>query len=166
MNTKEFVEKEDNLIRAIKEGKPILDKQLKWAQMSDHINRINRPYIQSNNQQPKDRPIRFGDFVQIKSKLGLTLTFDLWTTTFVPTNTGPKLGKKEFILLASKFNGQSDPNPISRNVFQISKVPGEDYSDEVLRHGMKFRLIAPSDRFGKEVFYIIKCNSMQLNLFP
>lgn len=152
MDTKEFVEKEDELIRALREGKLPLDNQLKWAKMSDHINLINRPYVQAKDQQPKDRPIRFGDFVQIKSKTGLTLTFDLWTTTFVPTNKGPKLGKKEFILLASTFNGQADVNPISRNVFQISKVPGEEYSDDLLRHGVKFRLIAPSDRFGKEVF--------------
>jgi hypothetical protein len=151
MNTQEFVEKEDSLIKAIREGKLPLDNQLKWANMADHINLVNRPYIPSKDQRPKNRPIKFGDFVQIKSKTGLTLTHDLWTTTFVPTNKGPKLGKKEFILLASNFNGQADPNPISRNVFQISKVPGEEYLDDLLRHGVKFRLIAPSDRFGKEV---------------
>lgn len=129
--------------------------------MSEHINLINRPYIPAKDEQPKDRPIKFGDLVQIKSKTGLTLTFDLWTTTFVPTNKGPKLGKKEFILLAS----ETAHNPISRNVFQISKVQGEEYLDDLLRHGVKFRLIAPSDRFGKEVIRIMLNISMRSKIF-
>jgi hypothetical protein len=154
MNTKEFVEKQDNMIRNIRQGKLPVNNQLKWSNMSDHINHINQPYIYKD-QQSKDRPIKFGDLVQIKSKMGLTLTFDMWTTTFVPTNSGPKLGKKEFIVLASKFNGESDTPPISRNVFQISKVAGEDYPDEILRQGMKFQLIAPSERFNKKVFFLL-----------
>ena len=101
------------------------------------------------------KPIHFGDLVQIKSKKGLVMAFDLYTKTFVPCPSEKGIGNMEYILLGSTFKGNANPDPISRNVFEIAKCPGEEYEDDVLRLGMKFRLLIPHGRFDQQVISLL-----------
>jgi hypothetical protein len=134
---------------------------LKWTSMAEHFEKINKPYqplktenqqwqLTSFNQPTTQEPLQFGDFVQIQSENNLTLTFDLWTSTFVPSGTSSSLGDKAFLLLASSFQKSSSPPCLSRTIFEIAKCPGEEYEDEVVRHGVKFRLLVPKGRFDKQ----------------
>ena len=157
----EFADKRQHTIDSIKnDAKP---SALKWTSMSKHIQLVERPYkslSQTGWSSPgpatSKKTIKFGDLVQIKSEKGHMLAFDLWTTTFVPCTQGSKPGKMEYLLLASTFKGVDQPKALSRNVFEIAKCPGEEYEDDVLRNGIKFRLLIPKGRFDDQVSWIKK----------
>ena len=132
--------------------------------MASHLKKVNRQYKSLTDVSKWDTPealeklltpsqgrVKFGDYVQIRSETGLTLSFDLWTTSIPIQDQGPM---KDYLLLASGSQG-TKAKPISRNVFQIVKVPNEEYEDDIVRNGVKFKLITPAGRFDKQVEFIL-----------
>ena len=131
--------------------------------MASHLSKVNRPYkplksftkwesteALKNQINPPKRHVKFGDFIQIRSETGLTLSFDLWTTSIPIQDQGPL---KDYLLLAASASQNKALGAVSRNVFQIVKVPNEEYEDDIVRNGVKFRLITPAGRFDKQVKY-------------
>jgi hypothetical protein len=159
-----FASERQKIIKALRDSPDSSDSNLKWTTMASHLSKVNRPYkpLKSFSKwdapealekllTPPQRLVKFGDYVQIRSETGLTLSFDLWTTSIPIQDQGPL---KDYLLLASGSQGKA-PKPISRNVFQIVKVPNEEYEDDIVRNGVKIKLITPAGRFEKQVDPIV-----------
>lgn len=173
-----FAEKRQSLQQSPPSGE---SQPLKWTGLAGHFDKVNRPYAPrtlpstwtgatpSTAQPSSHKELKFGDYIQIQSEKGLTLTFDMWTHTFVPKTSSDSVTESdsEMLVLASATfkkggNGTQGVETVSRNVFQIVKCDGEEYEDETVRHGVKFRILVPNGRFEKQVGLLLCLHLMSI----
>eukprot|EP00842_Homolaphlyctis_polyrhiza_P005670 jgi/Hompol1/6103/HPOL_002170-RA len=100
-----------------------------------------------------DDAIHFGDHVTLNLK-GMSVTFDMWSKTFVPTTCSSihaKRDERECRNGTHEFEMFVTCGPVlARQVFEITRCQGERYPDDIIRQDTKFKLVTPKGAFDTQ----------------
>ncbi|KAL5037591.1 hypothetical protein RTP6_005003 [Batrachochytrium dendrobatidis] len=108
-----------------------------------------------------DNALRFGDRVQLCMD-GLPVSFDMWTTTFVPRYLpgSSQFGVEEYEVFVPQHNKESLSSsskptiPLARSVFEIVRCDDQEYVDDFIRPDTRFQIVTPKGMFDNQ--YAIK----------